>query len=122
CPTPPFSEMAHSSLSLPLRGQRAPSLTGARSPRLRRRRGHSLTCPLPRGRGRGVRGHAGPEIKPLTLTLSQRERGLRKKVAQASAVLHQAFGEHGLYRPVKGFETLVNVRFGMDTRENAAAA
>src|SRR5207249_5787167 len=32
---------------LPLRGQRAPSLTGARSPRLRRRRGHSLTCPLP---------------------------------------------------------------------------
>src|ERR1043166_239785 len=38
-------------LSLPLRGQRAPSLTGARSPRLRRRRGHSLTCPLPHGRG-----------------------------------------------------------------------
>src|SRR5262249_48275752 len=33
--------------SLPLRGQRAPSLTGARSPRLRRRRGRSLTRPLP---------------------------------------------------------------------------
>src|SRR5712691_473478 len=32
---------------LPLRGQRAPSLTGARSPRLRRRRGRSLTRPLP---------------------------------------------------------------------------
>src|SRR5438876_670598 len=34
---------------LRLRRQRAPSLTGARSPRLRRRRGHSLTCPLPHG-------------------------------------------------------------------------
>src|SRR5206468_768893 len=32
---------------LHLRWQREPSLTGARSPRLRRRRGHSLTCPLP---------------------------------------------------------------------------
>src|SRR5262249_29644209 len=35
---------------LPLRGQRgsaASSFTGARSPRRRRRRGHSLTCPLP---------------------------------------------------------------------------
>src|SRR5215510_13774535 len=29
------------------RGSAASSLTGARSPRLRRRRGHSLTCPLP---------------------------------------------------------------------------
>src|SRR4029450_3338265 len=46
----------------------------------------------------------------------------RKKAAQASAVLHQAFGEHGVYRPVKGFETLVNVRFGMDAGEDAAAA
>ena len=33
--------------SLPLRGQRAPSLTGARSPRLRRRSGRSLTGALP---------------------------------------------------------------------------
>jgi hypothetical protein len=40
-------------LPLRLRRQRAPSLTGARSPRLRRRRGHSLTCPLPSGRGLG---------------------------------------------------------------------
>ena len=34
-------------LPLRLRRQRAPSLTGARSPRLRRRRGASLTAPLP---------------------------------------------------------------------------
>src|SRR5207244_5645421 len=40
CPLPPR-----------LRRQRAPSLTGARSPRLCRRRGHRLTCPLPSGRG-----------------------------------------------------------------------
>src|ERR671931_319976 len=33
--------------SLPLCGQKAPSLTGARSPRLRRRRGPSLTGALP---------------------------------------------------------------------------
>src|SRR5262252_9895920 len=40
----------HPVSSLRLRRQRgsgASSLTGARSPRLRRRRGHSLTCPLP---------------------------------------------------------------------------
>ena len=46
----------------------------------------------------------------------------RKKAAPASAVLHQAFGEHGVYCPVKGFETLVNVSFSMDAREDAAAA
>src|SRR4029453_9483343 len=46
----------------------------------------------------------------------------RKKAAPASAVLHQAFGEHSVYRPVKGFETLVNVRFGMHAGEDAAAA
>src|SRR5262249_32772713 len=44
------------------------------------------------------------------------------KAAQALAVLHQAFGEHGMYRPVKGFETLVNVCVGMHAREDAAAA
>src|SRR4051794_11404404 len=34
---------------LPLRGQRAASLTATLSPRLRRRRGASLTAPLPFG-------------------------------------------------------------------------
>src|SRR4029453_3545321 len=48
-----FLAMTACSLPLRLRRQRAPSLTGARSPRLRRRRGHGLTCPLPSGRGLG---------------------------------------------------------------------
>jgi hypothetical protein len=46
----------------------------------------------------------------------------RKKAATASAMLHQAFGEHGVDRAVKGFETLVNVCFSMDAGEDAAAA
>jgi hypothetical protein len=40
-------DKVHPLSPLRLRRQRAPSLTGARSPRLRRRRGASLTAPLP---------------------------------------------------------------------------
>src|SRR5262249_39078371 len=47
-----------------LRGQRAPSLTGTRPPRRRRRRGHSLACP----RSPPLRGRRGRSLtRPLPL-------------------------------------------------------
>src|SRR5262245_35629426 len=60
-------ESAEISSSLSGDGMASPPYTGSYHA--------TVLTPSPAGRGRGVRGPAGPGEKPLTLTLSRRERG-----------------------------------------------